>query len=312
MRKLFWLLLVLTSFLVIGCGGKEAAKDETTKKELVIGIMPDLDSVPLVMAREKNYFAAEKVNVKLMVFKSAVERDAALQGGSIDGTISDVLAAAFLKNGGFDNKITSLTDGSYALIASKGKAEGLDDLEGKDVAVSKNTIIEYITDSILKREKKSPDFIEKVVIPQIPVRLEMLKNGKLTAATLPEPMASIAVAGGAEKIASSNDMGINPGILLFSGKAMKEKSQEIKAFYRAYNKAVAYLNETKREDYIDLVVEKCGFPALAKETLKLPAYHKATLPSKEDFESSLDWLGEKNLIKSRYKYEDLTTKDFLP
>ena len=57
------------------------------------------------------------------------------------------------------------------------------------MAVSKNTIIEYVTDRITAGQNMPDGSLNKVVIPQIPTRLEMLQNGKLAAATLPEPMA---------------------------------------------------------------------------------------------------------------------------
>ena len=51
-------------------------------------------------------------------YKSAMDRDSALQSGNLDGAISDMLAVAFAKSGGFEVKVTSFTDGSYKLIAS--------------------------------------------------------------------------------------------------------------------------------------------------------------------------------------------------
>ena len=82
-------------------------------------------------------------------------------------------------------------------------------------------------------------------------------------------MASIAIHNGAHLIKSSDDLGINPGVILFTDKAAKDKQKEIQAMYRAYNRAVDYLNTAPREDYIDFVIEKAGFPAAAKEALKL-------------------------------------------
>ena len=162
-----------------------------------------------------------------------------------------------------------------------------------------------MTDHILESNSMSGDDIAKVVIPQIPTRLELLQSGKLAAATLPEPMASVAVHNGCRFITGSDELGINPGVILFTEKSTKEKRAEIQAMYRAYNKAVAYLNSTDRAEYIDLVVEKSGFPPAAKEALVLPVYHTAALPKENDVTDCISWLKGKELIKNSYGYADL-------
>ena len=149
------------------------------------------------------------------------------------------------------------------------------------------------------------DSIKKVVIPQIPTRLEMLQNGKLAAATLPEPMASIAIHNGCKYLTGSDALGINPGVVMFTSQAVDGKKAEIQAMYRAYNKAVAYLNQTDRSEYIDLVVEKGGFPPAAREALQLTPYHEAALPKEQDVTDCIDWLHQKQLIHGTYRYEDL-------
>ena len=243
MKKIIAFLFLPLLFLTAGCGGGSKQELGTLK----IGLMPDTDSVPFIIAQEKGYFAEEGLNVELHSFKSAMDRDSALQSGNLDGAVSDLLAVAFAKDGGFDVKVTSMTDGSYKLVAAPGTEKlSVKELAGKEVAVSRNTIIEYVTDHILESNSMSGDDIAKVVIPQIPTRLELLQSSKLAAATLPEPMASVAVHNGCRFLTGSDELGINPGVILFTEKRTKKKRAEIQAMYRAYNKAVPYLNSTDR------------------------------------------------------------------
>lgn len=303
-------------FVSLGCGqekGKDAPAKNDSKLSLTIGLMPDTDSVPFIIAQEKGFFVAEGVEVTLQQFKSAMDRDAAMQSGKLDGAVSDLLAAAFALDGGFDVRAVSLTDGNYSLVAGKGtKVSDVHMLSGADVAVSRNTIIEYVTDRILGINNMTSNAIQKVSVPQIPVRLEMLQNGKLTAATLPEPMASVAVANGCKYLTGSEELAINPGVMLFSAKAIKEKKDALKAMYRAYNKAVEYLKKTPREEYIGLIVEKGGFPEATRNALKLPAYHHAILPKEKDVVEVICWLKEKELIKKIYDYRDIVLEGYLP
>lgn len=312
MKKIMAMVLVVLLVSILGGCGQKATEKPANLQELTIGTMPDVDSIPFIIAQEKGYFKEEGLTINIKPFKSAMDRDSALQSGNLDGAISDMLAVAFAKAGGFDVKITSLTSGSYKLVAAKdiGDASILS-LKGKDVAVSKNTIIEYVTDRILATNSLDSNSINKVVIPQIPTRLEMLQSGKLAAATLPEPMASIAISNGCKLVNSSDQLEINPGILLFTNKAIGTKSAEIKAMYRAYNKAVAYLEQEPQEKYIDLLIEKGGFPPTVKGALELPKYKKAVLPSEKDVQECVDWLTEKSLIKQNYSYKDLVDTKLL-
>ncbi len=311
MSKMKYLLLTAVMMIALaGCGGNTTTGGSADNK-LTVGLMPDVDSVPFIVAAEKGYFAEEGVEVTLMPFKSAQERDSALQSGNLDGAVSDVLALCFFKEGGFDVAAASATEGSYKLIGKKDGATNLAALTDGDVAVSKNTIIEYVTDCILERGNMGDTGVNKVIIPQIPVRLEMLQNGKVDGATLPEPMATVAVADGGVQIADSVDMGINPGVFIVTKAAATNKKEAVQAMYRAYNKAATYLNTAPKEEYIDMVCEKSGFPPAARETLELPQYSKAVLPSREDVQGVSKWLKDKALVNNDYGYEDVVT-DILP
>ncbi len=300
-------LLCALTMVIGGCSTKQSGEMKT----LTVGVMPDIDSIPIIIAQEKGYFAEEGLKVDIQQFKSAMDRDAALQSGNLDGAISDLLAVAFAKSGGFDVKVTSHTEGNYKLIAGKNESvTSPKDLVGKDVAVSKNTIIEYVTDQISLSQNMKEESINKVVIPQIPTRLEMLQNGKLAAATLPEPMGSIAVANGCKFITDSEKLGINPGVMMFTAKCVKDKKSELQAFYRAYNKAVKFLNEHPQSEYMDLIIQKSGFPEIAKTALKLPKYREAGLPNDKDVTDCMKWMNSKGLIKQEYTYDDVVVDLF--
>ena len=307
MKRVLAVIFSLMLFMTAGCGPEQQGKD-TKLSKLTIGLMPDTDSIPFIIAAERGYFAEEGVEVELVPFKSAMERDAALQSGNLDGAVSDLLAVIFARSGGFSMHAVSYTDGNYNLVA--GGNAGISaaaDLRGKEIAISRNTIIEYVTDEILFVNGMKEQDVSKVVIPQIPVRLEMLQSGNLAAAVLPEPMASVAVASGSRYVTGSGELGINPGVIVFADSAINEKADSIRAMYRAYNKSVEYLNHAPRAEYIDLVMEKSGFPAPARDALELKPYRPARLPAEKDVEEAVHWVKSKELAGD-YRYDDLVSK----
>lgn len=310
-RLFFYCLTALMAVLfVAGCGGEKAAEKKPAAEKLpllVIGVMPDVDSLPFIFARELGYFKAAGVEVKIEQFKSAMDRDAAIQAGAVDGAVSDMLAVAFFQEGGVDAKITSFTDGSYKVIgAANESAKTMKELSGKDVAVSRNTIIEFITDSALAAEGLTGDDVSKKAIPKIPARLEMLAAGQLSGATLPEPIASMAVKNGGHVITDSEKLGMNPGVMMFTRTALKEKRESIAAMYRAYDRAVKYLNETPAKEYMQIVIDKGGFPPAVKDGILLPKYRPAALPSEKDWLLCQKWLLDKKLTTRKLDFKAVT------
>lgn len=285
---------------------------ETSGEALTIGVLPDTDSVPFVIADQKGFFERAGVKVNIEQFKSAKDRDSAFQAGQIDGVITDVLAVCFAKEGGFDVKITSKTDGNYKLLAAKTSGvNSIEQIKGKSIAISQNTLIEYATDKLMQSAQLSEEDIKKEIVPQIPLRLEMLQSGKVDAATLPEPMATLAVKNGAVVIDSTAKHGINPGVLAFTSKSIKDSTKEIFAVYSAYNEAVEYINNEPIENYVDILVKEVGFPEDMKDNIVLPTFTKAEMSKEKDITEVIDWLTSKNLIKSSFEFKDLIDNQFV-
>ncbi|MBZ9608030.1 ABC transporter substrate-binding protein [Clostridium estertheticum] len=315
MKKFFLtlMLVLIMSISIIGCSNNQK-KDTSSQslKTLTIGVMPDLDSLPLIIAEHNGYFKQEGFQVKLEHFKSASDRDTALQTGKIHGAISDMLSVVFFNDNNFDVKITSKTEGSFKLISGKNSnISKIEQADGKSIGISKNTIIEYLTDRIIESSNIDVNSQKKVAIPKIPTRLEMLTNGKLDMATLPEPLASTAISAGGKILSSSDKLGINPGVMLFTKDAVSSKSEEIKSFYRAYNKAVEYLKKEKPESYIDFVIKEAGFPDTIKSTLTIPNYSKASMPPEKELQEVMTWLKAKKLTTNNYKLQDLSNSSFI-
>jgi len=293
--------------VISGCKPKEEAK-EPPLPGLVIGVLPDVDSIPFVSAQMRGFYADAGLAVTLEHFTSPVNRDAALQAGKIDGAISDLLAAAFACEGGFPVYVTQGTDGSYKLAVSHDSGvSSVKDLAGKKVAISKNTIIEYTLDRMLAASGIAENSVEKVVIPQIPVRLEMLKEGKVDAAVLPEPLASSAAKDGFAVVASSDELSINPGVMLFTKAAYETKRLAIERIAVPYNRAVDYLSNTERSVYMKELIAKTSFPENVIDNLSLPAYTRARQVEGSEVSAVSSWLLERSLVKKAY-----VLADFLP
>jgi NitT/TauT family transport system substrate-binding protein len=265
---------------------------------LKVGIMPDADSLPLMVAEAEGRFAAEGVFVSLVPFKSPIERDAAFQAGAVDGIIGDSLAAALAVQGGFAVRIASLTDGRYGLVAAPGS--GIDSparLKGLPIGVSTNTIIQYAVDSFMTKAGVARPDIVYLAIPKMPLRLEMVVSGQVKAAALPEPLLTVAQVRGARLLAASDDSGLNAGVLIFSKRIMDERLAELSLMYRAYWKAARAINA--------FLAEKAGFPEEARTAYRFVRYARPRLPAEADVAAVLSWMRAVGLLEKDLRPSDL-------
>lgn len=279
------------SIAMSACAAKPSAP-------LRLGIMPDADSLPFMVAADEGLFGKRKVEVELVTFVNAQERDAAIQAGKVDGSISDILAAAFLRAGGFDVKVTSASDGRYGIAAAPGStAASAADLAGKSVGLSTNTIIQYSVEAMLGKAGVGPEGYKPVAVPKMPVRMEMLLAGQVDAAGLPEPLLSAAVARGAVLVETTDEVGIDAGVILFTAQALDSRAADIKKLYAAYEDATARIKADPAK-YKTFLVEKASFPPDAVEKYRLVDYRKPALPPRDQVEKALAWLKGKDLLKA--------------
>jgi NitT/TauT family transport system substrate-binding protein len=272
---------------------------------LRVGILPDADSLPFMVARDEGYFTREQVDVELVIFQNPQERDAAIQAGRLDGAISDLLAAAFLNAGGFDLKVTSLTDGRYGIVgAPQFPGRTLRDLRGKRIGLSTNTIIQYAVDALLEGAGVPMTAYEAVAIPRMPLRMEMVLAGQIDAVSLPEPLLTAAVERGGILMATTDTTGIDAGILLFSKRVLDNRLAEVTRFYRAYYQAAQAINANPGA-YRDFLVEKAAFPAEVRNAYRFVTYRKPALPTVDQIDRALAWLKNRKLLEANLTAEDL-------
>lgn len=308
MKRLVTFTLLLTTLLLTACSSNDkqsGASEQTSKKTLTLGVMPSNDNIPLIVAQQQGFDKKHGIKLKLENFKSPKERDAAFQAGKVDGINSDLVAIALAIQGGMDVKITGSTYGTFDLVSNDPKVQTLSDLKGQDVLLTKNNSTEYAVDQMLKKGQVSNEAINRIDLPQVPTRLEMLKNHKAAAAILPEPFTTMGKADGMKVLASTREIGINPFVMAFENKTINKKSKEIRAMYAAYNDATTWMKENDKENYIDLFIKDIGFPESLKDQIQVPDYPKASQTTKQDVETAFAWAQEKGLLKKEIQPKDV-------
>lgn len=303
--------LCLAASLMAGCAGR--GEPTQSVETLKIGQIPTIDGLPFWVAESKGFYQEAGVNVELVNFKSSQERDAALEAGQIDGALTDIPGAVTLHGSGTRLQIASINlgatkeEGPVAILAAPNSGiNSAEDLKGVEVAISKNSFIHYVTEMLLLENGLQPEEIKTIAIPQIPVRFENLIAGTIQAATLPEPLLSLAVHKGAKVVLTDAEAQRNysMSVIAFTQGAASGKAEAISRFFTAYNKAVDAI-AADPEAFKELLATKASLPAEIRDSWRVTTFSRAQLPGRAEVEPVIDWLLEKGLIPEKVTYDEL-------
>ncbi|MDL2313483.1 MetQ/NlpA family ABC transporter substrate-binding protein [Desulfovibrio sp. OttesenSCG-928-C14] len=303
------LLLLCLALLCASCSGES---EKQGRAALVLGVMPSMDYLPLAVAQREGYFKEAGLELELIRFHSANERDAAFQSGNIDGTVIDYTGAVLQKSGGLDLKLASRCDAPFYLLGRPGGPRGAEELKGARLAVSRNTVIDYLADMALQSAGLESGDVEKVEINKIPLRFEMLMAGKIDGTGLPDPLALIAQNQGANLLCTNRDLGLAITGIMFSAQAVRDKKDQIRKMYAAYNRGVEYLRSHGPEEIKDILIGQMNFREELIPLAVLPEYGPAAQPSLEDLQSVSAWLAGRNLVPVDFAVETLLDGSLLP
>lgn len=274
-------------------------------QELSLGLLPSIDAIPFIIAHEQGFDQKRGVDLNIQTFKSAKDRDVAFQAGKVDGLSADLVAISIYNQAGLNVKITSTTFGKFDLLTGNDEIKDVKDLKGKTVILSKNTSTQYTVATMLKQAGLTEADIHVTEVPQIPTRLELLKNNKADAAILPEPFVTMGKASGLRVLSSTHQAKVNPFVLAFPQSAIEAKPEAIRAMYAAYDDAVAYMQSHDKKDYIDLVIKEVGYPDTLKDQITVPAYIPANQVDVKEVEAAFAWAREKGLLTKNITPEEV-------
>lgn len=312
----FAVLLVMLLSLVSACQATPAKVEEPT---LRMGLLPITDVLPMHVAQQEGYFAAEGITVELVPVASAAERDQLWSVGQIDGAINDLVSTVLFNKERPKIKVVRKARQAYPdapqfwiLAASGSPIQTIQDLRGVEIGVSENSVIEYVTTRLLELEGLSRDDVKLINVAKIPVRFELLSKGQLQAAMLPDPLASLAMLQGARDVVDDGKHPqISQSVLSFRVETLKEKPNTVRKFLAAWDRAVKELNE-EPEKYRNLLIEKGRVPDPLKDKYEMPPLPVGEMPTEAQFQDVMNWLKDKGLITRDVPYGDLVDLTFAP
>ncbi len=318
--RLLALVLVL-GILLPGCAQPVAqpAAQPPEDGKLRMALLPILDVIPFIIADQNGYYKEQGIQVELVPVKSAQERDVLFQTKQADGGVDDLISTALMNKDAAQVTAIYTARRSFpnapmlrVLAAPKSNLKSPTDLKGVPIGISQNTVIQYFTDRVLEAEGLAPADLKIQEVTAIPVRFEQLMNGNIKAATLPDPLAQGAEAGGAQLIADDTRYPqYSQSVLTLRNETLQNKPDTVKKFLAAWEKAVNELN-AHPEKYQDLLIQQGRVPKSIEGTYKMPPFPEKGVPSQAEVADVIKWLRDKGAVSRDIPYGEMVDASFLP
>lgn len=316
-NKLGLILLLAVALITIGCSAAACQAGVTTapaeQPVLKIGSLPRIFDLVLYAAQQDGVFQKNNVKVEIVPFRSVVERNTAFLAGQLDGFDDSIYEAINLNKEAPNCLVVghNLMPKMFVIVVSP--SSGITSpaqLKGKDIATSTATIMEYGLDELLASQGISGSEVTYVNVPNMPLRLEMMAQGKLAAAILTPPLSDQAIASGDKPVLDdSQKMLAGPG-LMFSNNALKTKSDAIARFIHSWQDSVKMINSNP-DKYRALLVSTAGVPDSMAASYKVPNFPELRLPSQDELSVLVKWMRSKNMLTQDIPYEKVVETKYL-
>ncbi|MFH1912754.1 MAG: ABC transporter substrate-binding protein [Pseudomonadota bacterium] len=301
-------LSVMSLVLVLACTSL-AAPARAQEVTIRFGILPVLDTLPLQVAVRDGLFAGQGLNVELVPFASALERDTAMQTGQLDGYFGDLIATYMLINQDVPMYIaltswrTSPGYPMFGIALSPGaRGKTLAELKGANLGISRSTIMEFLADRMEERLGVGTGYFSRMEVKKIPIRLQMLMASQIDAAILPEPLLSLARLKGGGVLATADNLDVPLTVLCLHRKYFSDGADSYVRFVTAYKEAVERL-AADPERYRALMAETCRIPQPLVDEFPVYKYPLPALPADSELDEVQDWMIAKGLLRERIPKE---------
>ncbi len=290
----------------------------TTSGTMRIGVLPITDVVPFYIALQQGYFKDQGLTVELVSVSSAAERDQLMATQQIDGQLNDLVSTVLFNAQSSKIKIVRKARqafsnaAEYWILTPKDSAiKSPQDLKGKEIAISQNSVIEYVTQRLLEKEGLTAADIKTTNVPSIPTRLQLLQQNQVAAATLPDPLASLAILQGARIVVDDTKYPeYSMSVISFRADVVDKRADELKKFLAAYDKAINDIR-TQPDKFRNTLIQVGRVPDQLKDKYQFPPFPDPGIPLRAQWDDVVKWAMDRKLITAPVAFESSVVGDFV-
>lgn len=263
---------------------EKARLDSLDREALKVGVMPTLDCLPLLVAKDERLFDTLGVDVHLRYYSAQMDCDTALARKRVEGAVSDLVRAKHLQQKGTALVYPIATQTYWKIVSNKrARISELKQLSDKMIAITRYSATDYL--ATLAIDSVHPKYdVYRVQINDVRIRLKMLLNNEMDAALLPEPQATKAQLAGNKTLMDSRDKNLFLGVFAFRKDITddKRRAKQLDLFLKAYNMAVDSINKNGFAKYAELISRNCDVDVKTAKALPRIRFHHAAPPRQHD------------------------------
>lgn len=227
-----------------------------------------------------------------------MDADTAFMNGDVDGIVSDLVKACVWQGNGDSVSIVMGGDLRLWLVTAQNarllKAESLKE---KIIGITRHSAVDFFTDKVLESVKLQSIDLNKPQINKVALRTLMVDQDQYDGAILPEPFASEAVARGAKRLTSTDDVKVKGMMaVLFADSVYKSRKEEIDKIAAVYDLAVEQLNADTVSNVLSFLPKANSL--YLPDTLYSPTpFRKSAMPTDSMKNVVRGWAKGRGLIK---------------
>lgn len=306
MKHIVW--IVLAALLLGACGQSYEEKKRLSRAErlqrwredsaaLKIAVMPTLDCLPLYVAKSYGLYDSLGSDIRLKPFTAQMDCDSALVGGSVEGAVSDLVRTQWMERRGTKIVYLTQTNAYWQLVSNRNaRINTIKQLKEKMVAMTRYSATDLLCDYAVDSAKLPCEYVFKVQINDVGVRLDMLRNNEMDAMLLTEPQAAAARQMNNKVLMDTRQMDMRFGVIALRADATTDKNRkrQIETLKKAYNMACDSIKKYGVGHYRELIADYCKVGGKVVDALdKNITFSHVTPPRQRDIDRANAWI-EKN------------------
>lgn len=261
---------------------------------LKIAVMPTLDCLPLYVANKYNLFDSLGADVRLRLYTAQMDCDTALQRGRVEGTVTDLVRSQRMIRQGMKLTYVTATNAYWQLITNRNaRILNLKHLDGKMIAMTRYSATDLLADEAVLKSGLKSEYVFRVQINDVGIRLRMLLNNSMDALVLTEPQATAARVAKNQVLLDTRKLDMNLGAFVFRTELYRDikRKKQISTFVKAYNMACDSINKNGVAAYLPLILDKSGIDVDIVDSIpRSIKFRYISAPRKKDIELADKWL----------------------
>lgn len=261
---------------------------------LKIAVMPTLDCLPLYVANKYNLFDSLGADVRLRLYTAQMDCDTALQRGRVEGAVTDLVRSQRMIRQGMMLTYVTATNAYWQLITNRNaRILNLKHLDGKMIAMTRYSATDLLADEAVLKSGLKSEYVFRVQINDVGIRLRMLLNNSMDALVLTEPQATAARVAKNHVLLDTRKLDMNLGVFVFRTELYRDinRKKQISTFVKAYNMACDSINKNGVVVYLPLILDKSGIDVDIVDSIpRNIKFRYISAPRKKDIELADKWL----------------------